>query len=274
MDAARARAELVELFEDGDDAPLDRAVALLEAEERPGEADPEQALAGLDALARGVRIPAGASAFDALARLNHHLYVDQGFKGDVESYDDPLNSCLGVALERRRGLPILLSVIAIEVGRRAGLSLRGIGFPGHFLVSPTGAEPRFFVDPFRGGQILREDTLRARLARMAGGPVGPSQWEEATAVAGPRAILVRMSNNLKGTFFRRGELVGTLRSVDRLIALEPGEPEHWRDRGWLLVRLGRPREAASEYDRYLSVRPTAEDAEEIRGELGAIRGSR
>jgi len=272
MDGMRARAELCDLFESGDDVPLDRAVALLEVEERPGEADPDAALARLDGLARGAKAPPGASIFDALARLNHHLYNDQGFRGDVDNYDDPLNSCLGAALERRRGLPILLSVIAIEVGRRAGLDLHGIGFPGHFLVSPAGVEPRFFVDPFRGGQILREDTLRARLARLAGGPVGPAQWEAAIAVAGPRAILVRMSNNLKGACFRRSDFQGTLRSVERLIVLEPDEPEHWRDRGWLLVRLGRPRDAADEYERYLAACPTAEDAEEIRGELGAIRG--
>lgn len=271
MDGTTARQELLGLLEGGHEPPLDRAAALLAAEEEPG-ADPDAMLAGLDRLAEGVRLRAEAPAFESLARLCHHLFVEQGFKGDEDRYDDPVNSLLHQVLERRRGLPILLSLLTMEVGRRAGLDLDGIGFPGHFLVSPRGASPRFFVDPFRGGQIIREETLQARLARIAGNPVGPAGWERAVAPSGPRAILIRMSNNLKGAWFRRSDFPATLRQVERLLALEPEEPEHSRDRGWLLVRLGRPKEAAVDYDRYLTLRPRAEDAEEIRGELKAIRG--
>ncbi len=271
MDGTSARSALLTLLEGGAEPPLDLAVALLAVEE-DAEADPEAILRGLDALAEGVRLRQGATVFDALARLCHHLFTDQGFKGDEASYDDPINSLLNRVLERRRGLPILLCVLAMEVGRRAGLALDGIGFPGHFLVSPREASPRFFVDPFRGGQIIREETLQARLARIAGTPVGPQGWAQATAPASHRAILVRMSNNLKGSYFRRHDYGATLRQVERLMALEPMDPDHRRDRGWLMVRLGRPREAAVEYERYLALRPQAEDAEEIRGELKAIRG--
>lgn len=266
-----ATRRLSELLTGPSPAPLDLAVALLAADEQPG-LDPELVLGGLDRLAAGLRLREGAPLFDSLARLSHHLFVEHGLTGDEEDYDDPRNSYLNEVLERRKGLPILLSVVMIEVGRRVGLHLEGIGFPGHFLVSPPEAEPRFFLDPFRRGAVLREDTLRAKLARLSGGPVGQDAWERATAVAGPRAILIRMSNNLKGSYFRRGDLAGTLRSVERLIALEPEEPENRRDRGWLLVRLGRPAEAAQDYDHYLSARPQADDVEEVRGELRAIRG--
>lgn len=271
MESTAARHELGALLEGGVEPPLDRAVALLAVEEESG-ADPDEMLRGLDRLATGVRLREGATVFESLARLCHHLHVDQGFKGDEEAYDDPANSLLHQVLERRRGLPILLSVLTMEVGRRAGLELDGIGFPGHFLVSPRDVSPRFFVDPFRGGQIIREESLQARLARIAGAPVGPLGWERAVAPVGPRAILVRMTNNLKGAWFRRNDYRATLRQVDRLVLLEPGDPEHYRDRGWLRVRLGKPVEAAQDYDRYLAMRPNADDREEIAGELKAIRG--
>lgn len=253
-----------------DEQPLDLAVALIAADEQR-DRDPAEMLAELDRIAAGVRIPEGAGVFDGLARLNHHLFVELGFKGDEESYDDPRNSLLDHVLNRRRGLPILLSVVMIEVGRRVGVKLEGVGFPGHFLVSPAETSPRFFVDPFRAGQIVREDTLRARLARMTRQPVGGPLWEAATAAVGTRAVLIRMSNNLKGSFFRRGDLGGTLRSVERLILLDPRDPENHRDRGWLLARVGRPAEAVPAYEVYLSARPGAEDAGEIRRELDALR---
>lgn len=270
MSPEEARQQLRALLVSDEPAPLDRCVALIAADEQR-DRDPDQMLAELDRLAAGLRVPEGASVFDGLARLNHYLFVEQGFAGDEQSYDDPRNSMLDHVLRLKRGLPILLSVVMIEVGRRVGVALDGIGFPGHFLVSPSDTSPRFFVDPFRGGQIVREDTLRARLARMVRQPVGGPLWDQAVAPVGTAAILTRISNNLKGSFFRRGDLGGTLRSVDRLLLLDPRDPENHRDRGWLLARVGRPDEAVRAYEVYLSARPTAEDAGEIRTELEALR---
>lgn len=249
--------------------PLDLAVALLAAEEDPS-ADPAAMLAALDALAAGVFVPEGASPIEGLARLCHHLYAELGFRGDEDDYDAPDNSLLHRVLERRRGLPILLSVVAIEVGRRVGVVLDGIGFPGHFLVQLRGAEPRFFVDPFRGGQVLREDSLRLRLTQQRGQPVGGADWARAVATVDTTAILLRMTNNLKGATFRRGDYLGTLRQVDRLLLLDPEDAENYRDRGWLLVRLGRGLEAIPDYQRYLAARPDADDAADIRADLARL----
>lgn len=270
MSPEDARQTLATLLRGDEPVPLDLAVALLAVDEQR-DRDPQVMLDELDALARGVHVPSGASPFDALARLNHYVFVELDFKGDEESYDDPRNSMLDHALRRRRGLPILLSVILMELGRRVGVGLHGIGFPGHFLVSPADIQPRFFVDPFKGGAIVREDALRTRLSKMVGRPVGGPLWEQAVATVDTRAILVRMTNNLKGSYFRRGDLGGTLRSVERLLLLEPADAENHRDRGWLLARTGRPGEAVGSYEVYLSARPSADDAGEIRRELDRIR---
>ena len=270
MSPEDARQTLATLLRGDEPVPLDLAVCLIAAEEQRGR-DTDALLAELDAVAAAVRIPEGAGPFDALARINHHLFTELGFKGDEDSYDDPRNSMIDHVLRRRRGLPILLCVLMMEVGRRLGVRIDGIGFPGHFLVSPADIQPRFFVDPFRGGAIVREDTLRARLARMVGTPVGGPLWDRATAPVDTIAILVRMTNNLKGSYFRRGDLGGTLRSVERLLLLEPSDAENHRDRGWLLARTGRPEEAVGAYEVYLSARPGADDGQQIQRELDRLR---
>lgn len=253
-----------------DPIPLDLAAALLAAEEAP-DADPQAMLDALDTLAAGVHIPQGASPIEGLARLNHWLHTELGFLGDEDSYDDPENSLLHRVLDRRRGLPILLAVVAIEVGRRVGVALEGIGYPGHFLVRLKGALPRFFIDPFRGGQILREDALRLRLSQEVGQPVGGVAWERAVAPVETRAILLRMSNNLKGAYYRRNDLAGALRQVERLLLVDPEDTENHRDRGWLLVKLGRGLEAIPDYLRYLAARPDAPDAADIRADLDRLQ---
>ena len=152
----------------GPDVPLDLAVALIASEEQSGVAS-RDVLEALDALALRLRIPSGAPLVEQVARLNHLLFTECGFRGDDETYDDPRNSLLDQVLERRKGLPILLSVLTIEVGRRVGLALDGVAFPSHFLISPRHAEPRFFLDPFHGGRILRREHLTQRLMAMTGG---------------------------------------------------------------------------------------------------------
>ena len=165
-------------------------------------------------------------------------------------------------IERRRGLPIALSVLYIEVGRRAGVELDGVGFPGHFLICTRKAEgePRFYVDPFHAGKVLTRADLLARLTEMQ----APS--DRADAMLGPAPasqILLRMSYNLKGSYLALRDLPAAIRQIDRILAIAPGQLEEHRDRGLLLAEGGRGDDALASLRRYLELAPDADDRDII-----------
>ncbi|MDQ3848987.1 MAG: transglutaminase-like domain-containing protein, partial [Actinomycetota bacterium] len=134
------------------------------------------------------------------------LGVGYGFAGDRERYDDPENSFLDVVLSTRRGLPILLSVVYVEVARRAGVPLAGVGLPGHFVVGHFGAHPPLLLDPFDGGAALQVDA----------DPDLVRPW-------GPHETALRMLNNLVGSYQRRGDLGAAIRAARMRLALPVGD---------------------------------------------------
>ena len=180
-----------------DDPPLDELALALAAEVRPTDA--QGALARLDAL--GAELREGLTGTScapwvearAVAEL---LGVQHGFAGDTEEYDRPENSYLDAVLERRRGLPILLSVVYVEVARRAGVRVFGVGLPGHFVVGHFGTAPPLLLDPFAGGTSI-EASAPAELLRP---------WR-------PKEVAMRMLNNLVGSLERRGDLAAALRAA-------------------------------------------------------------
>lgn len=266
------RSALVRLVaEHGRSPPLDLATALMAAEEQPGT-DPARTLAALDEAASGLHVPEGANVYERVARISHEMFEVRGFAGDTEDYDAPRNSFLDQVLERGKGLPILLSVVFMEVGRRVGVTVDGISFPGHFVVAPRDAEPRFYVDPFNGGRVLRDPDLRAHLAKTAGTcEVSPDAWRRFTGAVDSSSILQRMNNNLKRSWSRRGDLAGALRAVDRNLVLAPDSTLEIRDRGMLLAQLGRLEEGIAYLERYLEVDPEAWDAQRIERALMFLR---
>lgn len=159
------------------------------------------------------------------------VFDDLGFKGDDESYDDPANSYLDRVLDRRRGIPITLAVLLMEVGRRCGVPLEGVGMPGHFLVRDP-SRPADLIDAFNRGRRLDRDACE-RLLRSVTGVTG-RLTSEMVAPIGPHAILARMLANLDGSFFRRNDRV-SLGWVSELRALLPGAPIG--DRAQLASRL-------------------------------------
>jgi len=173
------------------DPPLDRAALAIAAGADPA-LDPSRWLAELDALADGV------STLDGLLR---RLFVEEGFAGNEADYYDPRNSLLPAVLTRRLGIPISLAVVTIEVGRRAGIALEGVGMPGHFLVRPVGTQVH--LDVFRGGAELGMAECEARFRAASGAgpdvPFGP----HLLAATPPTAILVRMLENLRGIYRSR-----------------------------------------------------------------------
>ena len=191
------------------DPPLDRAALALAAGSDPA-LDVTRWLRELDRLASGV------SSLDSLL---HRLFVEEGFGGNVGDYADPRNSLLHHVLGRRLGIPITLAVVTIEVGRRAGVSIEGVGMPGHFLVRPTGTGR--YLDVFAGGVEVNgarcEQLFRGATGAGPDVPFGP----HLLTATPTRTILVRMLENLRGVY-RARRRPADLEWVLRMRLLLPG----------------------------------------------------
>jgi regulator of sirC expression with transglutaminase-like and TPR domain len=249
----------------GDEPPLDEALHRIALEEGSTRSLAE-VRQQLDALAVGLSLEDEVDR--TLARLVHRLFVEQGFRGDEKDYDHPQNSRLDRVLERRRGLPILLSAVTLEVARRIGLPLTGVGFPGHFLVGTT-REPRIFLDPFHAGRVRRAAELAEQLEAQAG-PVSGATLRQALAPTSTRDLLLRVSTNLMGSWLRRTEPARALLNAERRVALRPEMPELLRDRGWLRAQAGQIEPASFDLAAYLEARPDAPDATRIRWALSTL----
>jgi regulator of sirC expression with transglutaminase-like and TPR domain len=193
--------------------------ALLIAEHANRGLEPAVTLGRLDELA--ARCP--APTLDGLRRV---LFGEAGFRGATVDYHAPVNSMLDQVVIRRRGLPITLAVVMIEVGRRLGVPLDGVAMPGHFLVRDR-VMREVFVDPFAGGVVLDRDGARDRFASIMGpGTPFDDAYLEPT---GPALILARMVANLVGSYRRLGDLVGLSWSCRlRLLCPGVGAPERLR----------------------------------------------
>ena len=248
---------------------LGRAALLVGAEEEPRRADVGRCLARLDELGEQARARTAARRVGRVGALNEFLFGELGFAGNESDYYDPRNSMLHQVLGRRTGIPITLSVVYIEVGRRAGLRVEGVGLPGHFIVRAWEGEGEpVLVDPFNGRVTDREE-CQTRLDLIYEGQLALA--EEHLRPAGARAILTRMLGNLKAVYVRAQLFRRALASVERLLLLDPGDLEERRDRGTLLARLERTPEAILDTQTYLNHAPDAPDAENVREQLNKMR---
>ena len=212
----------------------------------------------LDGLAAKVIARSGAATdpADRVAALRGVLADEEGFRGDGDSYDAPESSFINRVLERRRGLPILLSTIYIEVGRRAGIALAGAAFPAHFLVTCQLGARTLVLDPFHGGQLLDEAACKGLLRRMA----PEVNWSaNLLAPATPAAIAFRMLTNLKRIYLGRGENDLALRVLALLLSIAPDHPGELRARASLLTTMGAHRAALADIRRCLELGPESPD---------------
>jgi regulator of sirC expression with transglutaminase-like and TPR domain len=243
--------------------------ALLVAREEYAELDPQPYLDQLDKLGALLRTRAAAETTPArrIAALNTLLFGEEGFRGNAGHYYDPRNSYLNDVLDRRLGIPITLSLIYIEIGRRAGWPLGGIGFPTHFLVAYE-AEPRVLVDPFNCGRLLGRADCQELLQQAFGnsGRLQPSHL----AASSPRQILARLIGNLKVAYERAGDLPRALRASEQLSVVQPSAAE-LRERGFLRFRMADFVGASSDLGHYLEFEPAAPDAEAVRKQIALIR---
>lgn len=252
----------------GPEEELDLAeAALLIAQEEHPELDVAAYLRQLDGLAAAVRarLPEAPEPTDIIHSLNIQLFGEEGLAGNESEYYDPRNSFLNEVLDRKRGIPITLSVIYLEVGRRLGLPLAGVGFPGHFLVKYSGADGELVLDPFAGGVTLSREELAQKLRRMYG-DANPflAQIPQLLAPASKKEILLRMLHNLKGIYLQQNDFTRALAAIDRILLVTPDLAMEVRDRGAVHQRLGHLQAALQDFRRYLQMVPNAEDAETVR----------
>lgn len=252
----------------GPEEELDLAeAALLIAQEEHPEIDVAAYLRQLDALAAAVRarLPESPAPTEIIQELNAQLFREEGLSGNESEYYDPRNSFLNEVLDRRRGIPITLSVVYLEVGRRLGLSLVGVGFPGHFLVKYASADGDLVLDPFSGGISLSHEELEQRLRRMYGeGNPFLSQIPQLLTATSKKEILVRMLRNLKGIYLQQSDFARALAVLDRILLVAPDLAMEIRDRGAVHQRLGHLQAAVQDFRRYVQMAPNAEDSEAIR----------
>jgi regulator of sirC expression with transglutaminase-like and TPR domain len=242
---------------------LARAALLVAAEEYP-QLVPEPYLQRLDLFAERVRdrLSEESAPLLVLQEVARVLFEEEKLRGNAEAYYDPRNSFLNDVLDRRLGIPLTLSIVYLEVGWRLGLPLRGVNFPGHFLLRFEGETLRLLIDPFLKGLIRFEDEAQELLDRAYGGTVAlqPSYLRDADR----KSIIVRLLANLKAVYLNQHDDVRALAAIERILLIVPDAAEELRDRGYALARLGREEEALPDLQRYLELAPGAPDSAGVR----------
>lgn len=251
------------------DIDLGKAALTIATSDYP-DLDINAYLSRIDALATAVaaRLGAEADVYRSIAALNFVLFQEQAFRGNREHYFDPRNSFLNEVLDRKTGIPISLSILYIEVAHRIGLSLQGVGFPGHFLVKYPADNEEIVVDPFNRGEILSQQNLETMLYRLYGGKIvyEPHLLEAISK----KQILKRMLNNLKIIYLRQNDFIKGLSIVERLMVLDPVSGEDIRDRGLIYLQLECFKQALEDLESYLRLAPHAEDAPAIRQQVTVL----
>lgn len=203
-----------------------------------------------------------------MAAINRHLFEELGYSGDSDEYYDPRNSYMNQVFERRRGNPISLALVQMEVARRLGVPLDGVSFPGHFLVRLPVDDGLLVMDPFNRGRPLDVDELRERAKPHLGGELpDDGALLHILNPASHRAILVRVLRNLHGVYADADDWERAARSADRILKLSPDQPEALRDRGMAYLRLGHRGGARHDLARYVQQNPQANDMAQMRERL-------
>jgi regulator of sirC expression with transglutaminase-like and TPR domain len=267
------RARFAEIVARDDDAINLAEAALIIAAEEYARLDIALYLEKLDHFGDLARERVGKvmDAHDAIVALNATLFEELGFRGNREHYRDPRNSFLNAVIDRRTGIPITLAVVYMEVARRIGLFIQGVGLPLHFVAKHRSASGDIFIDPFNGGRLIGEIGCAEMLAQMSGGRMAlkPEHLEAVTT----KQILTRMLNNLLGVY-STSDPHRALAAIERILILNPDSPNHTRDHGLLLALTGDNQGAISELELYLELLPDAPDAETIGEQIKTIKQNR
>ncbi|MBM3778662.1 MAG: tetratricopeptide repeat protein [Acidimicrobiia bacterium] len=258
------------------DQSIARAALLIAGIEYP-DLDPAPYLARLDAMGRDAAqaierhvVETGdRSVAGRLRCLNAYLFDREGFTGNRHRYEDPRNSCLNEVLDRRTGIPLTLSLVYMEVARRAGLWIEGVNFPGHFLVSCPDASPTgLIIDPFDGGTVLTEQDCRRMFERHVGSGVPFDR--DLLAAATPSQIVVRMLLNLKRIYVHMRSFPQARDVTELLMVVSPSAHSELRDRGLLAYHLNDLPRALQDLQTYLQLSGAGELDDESKTERKQI----
>lgn len=258
-----------------DDIPLFEAALSIAQDDDPSM-DLNQCLLEVDKFAIRLqrRLPADIAPIPKLRLLNNFFYQELGFAGNLNDYYNPDNSYLHKVLASRRGIPISLAVIYMELASQIGLNVKGISFPGHFLMKLSVNSGDIILDPFNGTSLSREE-LEERLEPYFSQGHHPSEPSLAAylADATSRTILVRMLRNLKSLFAEQPHWKQFLNVQQRLVILLPDEISERRDRGLAFANLDCPQAALNDIEAYLAECPNAPDAHLLLQRLPHLRAA-
>ena len=257
--------------------PLLEAAVCLAQDEYP-DLDVEQVLGDVDQLLARLkrRMPSDAGDLQRLRGLNQFFFRDLGFGGNINDYYDPDNSYLNTVLRTRRGIPITLAVLWLELATGLGLNARGVAFPGHFMVKVNLPKGQVVIDPFSGQSLSREE-LAERLEPFRQRGSLSDDFEVPMGLylqsAPPRDIISRMLRNLQEIHKTQEDWPRLIAVQDRLIVLQPDAWPEYRDRGLAWAAQGDVAHAVLDLETYLAHAEDALDIDAIAERVLQLRGA-
>ncbi len=264
------RRQYQRLLQDRDeDIDLARAALLISGEIYPA-IDVQRYLNALDSMATDIHVSTTASQDrrELATAVSEYLFQRRGFTGNQDDYYDPRNSYLSQVMDRHLGIPITLSLVYMEVGRRLGLPAEGVGLPGHFIVRIDGEGEGLYVDAYHQGRLMTGRECLQSVQSMFRGRLN-LRLEHLLPYSN-RQILVRLLGNLKINYTRQRQLRQALAVMDLIVITDPRVASNYKERATLFAQGGRHSLAAADLAKYLELAPNANDAAEIQRQVRAL----
>jgi regulator of sirC expression with transglutaminase-like and TPR domain len=216
------------------------------------------------------RVGGEAALGERATALAEVLAVRHRYQGDALTYDDLQNANMIRVMDRRKGLPVALGILYLDVARRLGWDASGLSFPGHFVIAVGAGGGRAILDPFNGGRLCDAATLRRLLKSVAGEgeELDPAHY----APVSPRAVLLRLQNNVKMRRLRARDAAGALAAIEAMLLFAPREVGLWHEAGLLNAHLGNLRAGAAAIERALALTADPADRHHLATLLQELRG--
>lgn len=210
-----------------------------------------------------------------IEKINNYLFKDKGFKANIQDYYNPMNSYLNIVLQHKSGIPITLSIIYIQIAHALNFKLYPVNFPAHFLVKHILEDDNgeIIIDPFNSGRIMDDYALKELLDQSyprQNVPLTRAFVEKAT----PTQVLIRMLNNVKGSYYDAQDIDKAEIANEMIIALDQYNPDAIRDKGMILLKREKLTEALEMLNLYLELDPEAQDADAILDIIRQLRTDR